>query len=193
VRESAVRALAAGGERERIAVMRDDPAPRVARAARVALGEENDVETTLEKLLTLRTAPLFATLRAEDLMPIARVATVERYEPGEPLFDEGAPGDTLYVIASGTVAIAHGGVKLATLGAGEALGEMSVLDGSPRSASAVAGPDGARVLCVDQEAFYEVMREQAELAEGIVRILSRRLREANEQLEEAKKAPTSVL
>ena len=193
VRESAVRALAAGGDRERLASMRDDPAPRVARAARVALGEEGDVETTLEKLLTLRTAPLFATLRAEDLMPIARVATVERYEPGEPLFDEGAPGDTLYVIASGTVAIAHGGVKLATLGAGEALGEMSVLDGSPRSASAVAGPDGARVLCVDQEAFYEVMREQAELAEGIVRILSRRLREANEQLEEAKKARTSVL
>ena len=133
-------------------------------------------------------APLFAELRAEDLLPLARVATVERYEPGETLFEEEEPGESLYVVASGTVVVAHGGVKLAELGPGEALGEMSVLDGSPRSASAKAGDDGARVLCVDQEAFYEVMREQGELAEGLVRVLSQRLREANERLEAAEKA-----
>lgn len=221
VRESAARALVVGGDHAKLTAMIDDVSPRVARVARVALAvrastgdspgdsttdgvpnagrvdatieKGHDVETTLEKLLTLRTAPLFATLRAEDLMPIARVATVERYEPGEVLFEEQAPGDALYVIASGAVDVAHGGVKLARLGAGEALGEMSVLDGSPRSASATAGPEGARVLCVDQEAFYEVMREQAELAEGIVRTLSRRLREANEQLEAAKNGRKSVV
>jgi CRP-like cAMP-binding protein len=63
-----------------------------------------------------------------------------------------------------------------------------VLDGAPRSATATAGPEGARVLCVEQEAFYEVMREQVELAEGLVRILSRRLREANESLQSATKS-----
>ncbi|MCB9601585.1 MAG: MFS transporter [Sandaracinus sp.] len=188
VRQASVAALR--DDREALTTLSEDSDPDVANAAQRALEGSGDppMETTLEKLLALRSAPLFAELRAEDLLPLARVATVEHYEPGETLFEEEEPGESLYVVASGTVVVAHGGVRLAELGPGEALGEMSVLDGSPRSASAKAGDEGARVLCVDQETFYEVMREQGELAEGLVRVLSQRLREANERLEAAQKA-----
>lgn len=187
VREAAARALALGVSTETLRALTTDAAPNVVHAARCALEHRSGdpMESTLEKLLTLRAAPLFAGLQPEDLLPLARVATVERFEAGEVLFEEGEPGDVLYLVASGTVRVAHKGVALAELGVGEALGEMSVLDGAPRSASATAGPEGARVLCVEQEAFYEVMREQVELAEGLVRVLSRRLREANESLEAA--------
>lgn len=156
--------------------------PMVREAAEAALrGEDEEKMTysTIEKLLVLRTASIFERLQAEDLSPLARVAEVEDYGAGEVIFAEGDPGDALYVVARGRVAISHGGKQLATLGVGEAFGEMAVLDEAPRSASATA-LESTEVLRIGSEEFYEVLREQSEIAEGVIRMLSRRLREANE-------------
>lgn len=68
-----------------------------------------------------------------------------------------------------------------TIGAGRA-----VLDAEPRSASATALED-TEVLRIGSEAFYEVLREQVEIAEGVIRLLSQRLREANLAIESAKR------
>ncbi|MBI4954463.1 MAG: HEAT repeat domain-containing protein [Myxococcales bacterium] len=135
--------------------------------------------STVEKLLLLRTAPVFAKLRSEDLAPLARIAEVERYQAGEPVFVEGEMGDALFVLVRGRIAISHGGEELATLGPGEAFGEMAVLDEAPRSATARAAEE-VEVLRIGSEAFYEVLHEHAEIAEGVIRMLSQRLRETNE-------------
>ncbi len=162
------------------------PDPLVVDTAKRALsriaGKEETVYSTIEKLLMLRSAPLFEKLRGEDLAPLARVAEVEEYQAGDPVFEHGQLGDALYVIVRGKVAIQKHGRTLANLGRGEAFGEMSVLDAEPRSADAVAIEE-TELLRIGSEEFYEVLREQVEIAEGVIRMLSRRLREANHRLE----------
>ncbi len=157
--------------------------PMVREAAEAALSntdEEPMTYSTIEKLLVLRAASIFERLRAEDLGPLAQVAEVEEYATGDVIFAESDPGDALYIVAHGRVSIAHGGKQLATLGAGEAFGEMAVLDEAPRSASATA-LETTELLRIGSDEFYEVLREQSEIAEGVIRVLSRRLRESNER------------
>jgi len=195
VREAAVRAVAllpAAEATRKISPLTDDPDPVVARIARATLARlartspeptiEVTVDSTVEKLLALRAAPVFAKLRSEDLAVLARVAEIETYEPGATVFTEGEMGDALFVVVRGSVDIQHDGRKLATLAKGEAFGEMAVLDAQPRSATAVAA-ERTEALRIGSEAFYDALHEQVEIAEGIIRTLSARLREANEALE----------
>jgi ATP/ADP translocase/HEAT repeat protein len=195
VREAAIRALArfrrADVERL-VAPLAGDPDRVVARVARRAIARvrtpsdpmlaEAPMDSTVEKLLALRAAPVFSKLRGEDLAVLARVAEIEVFEPGQPIFSEGEMGDALFVVVRGAVEIRQKGRKLATLGKGEAFGEMAVLDAQPRSATAVAA-ERTEALRIGSDAFYDSLHEQVEIAEGIIRTLSARLREANEALE----------
>jgi len=95
-------------------------------------------------------------------------------------------GDALYVVVRGSVAILRGHTKLAILGAGEAFGEMAVLDEVPRSATSEAEEE-SEVLRIGSEEFYEILHEQVEIAEGVIRMLSNRLREADTQIKEMRR------
>lgn len=91
----------------------------------------------------LRRAALFADVDPSRLVPLARRAFVRRFAPGQVLFTEGEPSDHLYVLRSGRVRIlvqsVHGGdMTLAVLDPGDTIGELSMIDGKPRSASAEA-------------------------------------------------------
>ena len=101
-----------------------------------------------------------------------------RHAHGEAVFAEHDTADALYVIIRGRVKIHRGDEQLASLGPGEPFGEMAALDGSPRSASATATED-SELLRIDSDEFYEVLHEQVELAEGIIRTLIARLRLAD--------------
>ena len=137
--------------------------------------------STVEKVLFLKSAPVFERVSGEDLAPLARVAEVEIYSTGEPITREGETGDALYIIIRGRVTISVEGRLIATLGTGEAVGEMAVLDSSPRSATATAVEE-TEVLRIGSEEFYEVLHEQVEIAEGIIRLLSARLRDADSEI-----------
>lgn len=193
VREGAlVAARALGGRRsgrDLLEILRDDPDPVVAALARRALApEESAMVTTEEKLLFLMSVPIFEKLPGEDLAPLARVTEVVTFRAGERIFREGEMGDALYVVMRGEVAIEKGGRRLAVLGPKEAFGEMAVLDASERSADALARSD-CEALKIDSEAFYDILHEQPEIAEGILKVLTRRLREADAKLQEAAGAP----
>ena len=162
-----------------------DPDPTVARHAARALARlegrpipEDPLYATVEKILFLKSAPVFERVSGEDLAALARVAEVETYSAGQAVFREGDIGDALYVLVRGKVSIASGGEQLAELGRGEAFGEMAVLDEAPRSATAVAVEE-TEVLRIGSEEFYEILHEQVEIAEGVIRMLTRRLREAD--------------
>jgi ATP/ADP translocase/HEAT repeat protein len=188
VREGAIRAVAAAdpaGAAPLIRPLLDDADPTVARHARIALARlegraspEDAMYATVEKVLFLKSAPVFEHVSGEDLAPLARAAEVESYAPGETVFREGEMGDALFVIVRGRIRIESGGEPLATLGSGEAFGEMAVLDEAPRSATAVAETE-TEVLRIGSEEFYESLHEQVEIAEGVIRVLTRRLREAD--------------
>jgi len=186
VREQALRTLfrvAADFAQTRAADLAQDPDPIVARLASViASGRgwpmELHMPSTLEKVLVLKSAPLFSRVPAEDLSSLARMAESRIIAPGQRIVAEGEPGDELYLLVHGRVAVTRGGHRLATLGPGESFGEISVLDDGPRTATVVA-EEQSEVLAIASEDFYEILREQSEIAEGVIRILVKRLRDAD--------------
>jgi len=165
-----------------IEALAHDPDPMVAGRAQQLLSpptdEEAKMHTTVEKVLILKGAHMFSRVPAEDLAPLARVAEEVRFEKGEVICSEGHLGDELYLVLSGKVDVTRGDKTLASFGAGEAFGEMSVLDAEPRSAT-VTATEPTEVLAIGSEEFYEILHEQVEIAEGVIRMLSARLREAN--------------
>lgn len=185
-REGAVEAVASGSaERARpvLARLAEDPDPNVARHAKLELARlgaglsEAPMHSTVEKVLFLKSAPLFAKVTGEDLAPLAHVAEEQTYPAGAHIFEQDEPGDSLFVIVRGHVAIVHDGDTVATLGPGEAFGEMAVLDRVPRSASAIAQEE-CELLRIGSQEFYEILHEQVEIAAGVIRMLTQRLREA---------------
>jgi ATP/ADP translocase len=187
-REGALHAVAAADPAGAAALVRPllaDPDPVVAHHAAIALarlegraGPEEPMYSTVEKILFLKSAPVFEHVSGEDLAALARVADVETFAPGREIFREGEMGDALFVIVRGKVGLASGGEPLAVLGPGEAIGEMAVLDETPRTVTATAHEE-VEVLRIGSEEFYEILHEQVEIAEGVIRMLARRLRQAD--------------
>ena len=110
-------------------------------------------------------------------MSLARSAEVERSTTGSVVFRRGDAGDALYFVIDGKVRVLREGRPAVDLGESEVFGEMSVLDSSPRSDSVEIIED-ATLLRIEQEDFYDVLHGTAELAEGVIHVLVRRLRAA---------------
>lgn len=132
--------------------------------------------TTIEKVIALKGASVFAGLPDEILAELAPCLEEMEYDAGQIVFEKGDLGDCMYLIIDGGVHIHDGDRTLNELRAGEVFGEMAALDAEPRSASATAAED-TLLLRLDQQPLYEVMEDHIEVAAGIIRVLSRRLRE----------------
>jgi hypothetical protein len=136
--------------------------------------------TTIEKMMLIRQVPIFAELDAEDLEELASIVEERRINEGKDLFREGDVGDAVYLIVKGKVRVFVGGgdrpeQTINELGPGACIGEMAVLDASPRSAT-VRALDRTRALRVPGEGFKRVMSERPEMSEAIVAELVRRMR-----------------
>ncbi|HSN16531.1 MAG TPA: cyclic nucleotide-binding domain-containing protein, partial [Anaeromyxobacteraceae bacterium] len=107
------------------------------------------------------------------------------FQEGAVVFEEGDPGSRMYVIQSGAVQIVKRvgsrPITLAHLGPGEAFGEMALLEGRSRSATAIVETAG-RILELDEAAFADLVANEREVALRLLRRLSARLREANRQI-----------
>lgn len=134
--------------------------------------------TTVEKVLFLKSIDLFRALPGEELAQIASIAEELHVSPGDLVFGEGEQGDALFIVVEGRVRVHKGSRTLAELGERECFGEMSVLDAEPRSASVSALGDGV-LLKIGREEFKDILSERPEISLGIMKVLSRRLREAN--------------
>jgi CRP/FNR family cyclic AMP-dependent transcriptional regulator len=108
------------------------------------------------------------------------------FTPGTVLFEEGQPGDYMYVIQSGEVEIRRmvGETErvLAILRPGEFLGEMAILNGRPRSATAVVKVP-SRLVVIEGKTFEAMLRARPEIAMRIIKALALRLESANQQVE----------
>ena len=108
------------------------------------------------------------------------------FPKGTVLFKEGEPGKEMYVVQSGKVNITKT-VRdtekvLATLGPGEFFGEMAILNNKPRSAGAVMAEDG-QLLVIDPRTFETMIRGNVEIAVRLIKKLSDRLQETDDQIE----------
>jgi CRP/FNR family transcriptional regulator, cyclic AMP receptor protein len=133
--------------------------------------------STVEKVLFLKSIDLFSQIPGEDLAQVALIATEETREQGEEIFAEGEAGDALYLVLDGRVRVHRQEKVIAELGERECFGEMAILDAAPRSAT-VTALDDSRLLKISREDFQEIMSEKPEIAIGIIKVLSGRLRSA---------------
>jgi HEAT repeat protein len=142
---------------------------------------------TVEKVLFLKSAPLFAALNSEELAALADIALEEQFAPGEVIFKEGQAAHHLYVLARGKVEVFRRAnsseYPIATLGEKECFGEMAILDDAPRSAS-VKALEETQVLKIDRESFRELITERPQIAFAIFKILTSRLRHADMAIEQ---------
>jgi CRP-like cAMP-binding protein len=131
--------------------------------------------------------PLFQGLGAVELNWIAARAHRRLFNAGRDIITAEQPGEAVYIILHGTVKIhieqADGrDVVLSIIGAGDTLGEMSLIDSAGRSASAVTLEDSL-LLWMDKAAFQEMLARFPPVAHNLVRILSARVRLANELIQ----------
>ena len=137
--------------------------------------------STLEKTIILKSVDMFKSIPAENLSRVAQITEEVDFEKNTQIMAEGDYGDSLFIVVDGNVKIHKGDQEIVRLGKGACLGEMALLDGEPRSADATVTEDST-LFKIEQEGFYEVMGSQSEIMEGIIKLLSGKLRDTNEKL-----------
>ena len=124
----------------------------------------------------LQRVPLFSGFDESELRRVADMSRIVEAPVGTAVTQIGQPGDSFFVIIDGTVAVRTplgAGVELHP---GDFFGEMSLLDGEPRSATIIAATD-LRLLVVDRTHFWRLLEEAPDLVRRILTILSRRVRQ----------------
>jgi CRP-like cAMP-binding protein len=141
-----------------------------------------------DTLATLARCRLFAGLDAAALQRVARGMRSRRFRRGETLFHQGDPGDALLVVRSGSIKIvlpseAGDEAIIATIGAGDFLGELALLDGAPRSATAVA-LTATETLVLPRDRFRELIDTEPAIRDGLLVALAAELRRLTTHVEE---------
>ena len=134
----------------------------------------------------IRRLPFLARLRQEDLEALASHGRVRAYPAGSFIFSEGEPGDSLHVVIEGSIRVAvlsPGGEEatLALLGPGQTCGELSLVDGRPRSATAIAS-QATKTLVITRMDFLQWLSERPQAAFALLETLSLRMRRTDEAL-----------
>lgn len=127
------------------------------------------------KLELLRGVPLFAGLEPDALAAVAAITEEREVPAGTTLTTEGRHEGYFYAIANGSVRIDRGGRTINTLRDGDFLGEIALLDGGPRTATAVTETP-CRLLVMNHQRFWELLEEQPEVRQAILDEVGRRLR-----------------
>ncbi len=142
---------------------------------------------TMEKILFLKSVPIFSGMTGEELMVLAEIVEEIEIKEGETVFRENDPGEDLFVIVRGKVNIIRSEgtpseAIIAMLEERECFGEMSILDDEPRSATVRTAAD-TLLLKIQQDEFRELIREEPDVAFKVFRVFTRRLRNAQPEPE----------
>jgi len=152
----------------------------------VASEETAEAQSRME---ALRKIPLFRHLTYKEQTAVLSIATTRTFPGGREIVTEGQPGEELFVVIRGRVAIEKNGVEIAELRAGGHFGEMGLIDNAPRSAT-VRATEPTRVMVISRSDLMNLMKRESILAVkmlwSFVQVLSDRLRATNSELSEAR-------
>jgi len=134
-----------------------------------------------ERKAALARAPLFSSLPKRHLHAIAKFAGPWSYAEGATLAKEGDSGSTFFVILEGRARVVRGNRTVRRLAEGDFFGEVSLLDPGPRTATVIAE---SPIVCLELtgEDFLAVLSREPLIATTILRVMARRLREAERPL-----------
>ncbi|MDQ3808771.1 MAG: cyclic nucleotide-binding domain-containing protein [Chloroflexota bacterium] len=134
----------------------------------------------------LRTMDIFEALPSEELEPIAQLLRERRLREGEVLCRQGEPGDALFIVTGGRIRLAtvdpSGNEKVLTYFTdGQFFGEMALLTGAPRSATAIAESD-SQVLVLQKHDFDQLLAGHLHIMREMLKVVSQRTLQTNQQL-----------
>jgi len=129
------------------------------------------------KVALIKKVPLFQGLSDRQLEQIARLAEEVDVLAGKRLAASGESGNELFIIAEGEATVKTGDGRSSRLRAGEFFGEMSLIDGGPRSATIYAA-SAMKLLVIGHREFWSLLAAAPQLNAKIMRVLSQRLRDA---------------
>ncbi len=141
----------------------------------------------IDRIIFLKQVIFFQAMPIEQLKVLASICEEEFIPKGIPVFKEGDPGGVVYVVVHGLVAIEREGarknsvVRLATMDTRSSFGDMSLFDNSPRSTTAITIED-TTLLKLRIEPLVALMRQYPDMSLELIKILSQRIREANDQI-----------
>ncbi len=191
LRALAARAIPEAGLREllpdlhQLAAESDPLLRTAAHEALIELEEVKPMETlqtmsVMERVLLLHEVPMFAALPLDDLKQIADIAREQWYGGGATICREGEEGHELFVLASGQVRVTKAAGEaekfLAIRGAGDFIGEMAILEATPRTATVRASGE-VRTLVIDGDLFETILRDRPDVSFAVLRSVMKRMRE----------------
>lgn len=152
------------------------PGPVATRSAASATSS-----STLERVLVLRSASLFAETPEHVLAEIAGFLVERRFRPGAAVLRKGELGTSMYLVVEGRARVHDGERLLSEVGERSIFGELALLDPQPRSASVTALTE-LHVFVLEQASFYEVLGERPEVVRGLFRVLTRHIRRTSRRV-----------
>jgi len=136
----------------------------------------------------LKSNPLFGNLSEEALNEVTALGYTRSVKRGEVLYLQGDPGDRLFLVLSGEVRISADGpdgqqLHLNTLGPGDINGEIALMDGGKRTASATMTQDGM-MFCIDRPDFMRLLEREPDITMQLLQLLCSRVRWTSTLLED---------
>lgn len=132
------------------------------------------------QLENLQKVHLFSGCSKREVQHIAKAGDVIKMTDGTTIVDQGQMGREAFVILSGDVIVRRGGRKITTLGVGDVVGELSLLDHGPRTASAICDGD-CTLFVLDQRHFRKVLEEQPQIMFKLLGTLAGHIRSFDRQ------------
>jgi CRP-like cAMP-binding protein len=153
-----------------------------------ATASERELYGLLERISFLKKVSLFQEIPEEHLVSLAKLMQPVTLQEEKTLFDQGDPGDAMYLICQGSISVQVHGVEVSRLEAGDCIGEMSLLDDMPRSASCIAAEKTDLLKITAQE--VETLMKTTSVAFSVLRILTDRLRRQTANTIKSKRTST---
>ncbi|CDZ77552.1 MlotiK1 channel [Legionella massiliensis] len=140
----------------------------------------------MELLDILKISPLFSSLSKNIQWRISALAQIKSFEKGDYLCHQGDQGDYCYIVKSGKVEVffetaSNKKIHISDVGIGDILGELSLIDGLPRSASMIA-IEPTETFAIASLDFQMQLQSYPEIALQLLPVITKRLRQAQEQL-----------
>jgi CRP/FNR family transcriptional regulator, cyclic AMP receptor protein len=133
------------------------------------------------KVEALRRVPMFATLPKKDLDTLARYTTEVDRPSGTVLITQDQAGQQMMYLEQGTAVVKRNNRKIAELGPGDVIGELSLIDGQPASATVTTTSDVV-LLVMSVQDFGHAMNDVANFPRKLLQALAARLRDADNQI-----------
>ncbi len=144
--------------------------------------------SVFEKVMFLKTTDFFSSTPEELLAKIAPVLEETEVEAGRKIIEHGQPNDSLYSIVDGKVRVHRGEHEISQLGKSQSFGEMSILDPDATASATVTTAAPTRLVKLGRDTFFGLLKENPDIAQNMLLVLSQRLRETDDRLEKLAKA-----